>query len=108
MSPLETSRRFSEGMSVPGTFETWLGLLKEAQAAAQRRQFGMGSLFVIVHKPRVTSHVGGQYCRQLALNPDWPLLHHDRYPTSMLLYDGSGEMPIQAICRLLARLRHAD
>jgi hypothetical protein len=42
-----------------------------------RRQFGVRSLFVIVHEPRVTSHVGGQYCRQPTLDPDWPLLHHD-------------------------------
>src|SRR6267142_3320703 len=36
----------------------------------------MCSLFVIVHEPRVASHVGGQYRRQPALDPDWPLLHH--------------------------------
>jgi hypothetical protein len=40
----------------------------------ERRQFGMRSLFVIVHEPRVASHVGGQYRRQPAL--DWPFLHH--------------------------------
>src|SRR5215831_18773256 len=39
-------------------------------------QFGVRSLFVIMHEPRVASHVGSQYRRQLALDPDWPLLHH--------------------------------
>ena len=42
----------------------------------ERGQFGMRSLFVIVHEPRVASHVGGQYRRQPALDPDWLLLHH--------------------------------
>jgi hypothetical protein len=28
-------------------------------ALKERRQFGMGSLFVIVHESRITSHVGG-------------------------------------------------
>jgi hypothetical protein len=40
------------------------------------RQFGMSSLFISVHEARVASHVGGQYRRQFAPNPDWPLLHH--------------------------------
>jgi hypothetical protein len=39
-------------------------------------QFGVRSLFIIVHEARVASHVGGQYRRQPALYPDWPLLHH--------------------------------
>ena len=42
----------------------------------KRGQFGMRSLFVIVHEPRIASHVGGQYRRQPTLDPDWPLLHH--------------------------------
>ena len=29
----------------------------------ERRQFGMRSLFVIVHEPRIAGHVGGQYRR---------------------------------------------
>ncbi len=49
----------------------------------ERGQFGMRSLFVIVHQPRIASHVGGQYRRQPALYPDWPLLHH-RIETSRL------------------------
>src|SRR6185369_13777209 len=40
------------------------------------RQFRVRSLFVIMHEPRVASHVGSQYRRQPALHPDWPLLHH--------------------------------
>src|SRR5262249_27738987 len=58
----------------------------------ERRQFGMRSLFVIVHEPRVASDVGGQYRRQPALDPDWPLLHHGPQPNRQhLLYDGSDE-----------------
>jgi hypothetical protein len=53
-------------------------------------QFDVRSLFVIVHEPRVASHVGGQYRRQPALDPDWPLLHHGSQPNpSRILYDGS-------------------
>jgi hypothetical protein len=48
-------------------------------------QFGMRSLFVIVHEARVASHVGGQYRRQFALNPDWSLLHHGPHPTDRVL-----------------------
>src|SRR5262249_16812298 len=56
----------------------------------ERRQPGMGALFVIVHEPRVASHVGGQYRRQLALDPDWPLLHHGpQTHLPHILYDGS-------------------
>jgi hypothetical protein len=29
----------------------------------ERRQFGVRGLFVIVHEPRIASHVGGQYRR---------------------------------------------
>src|SRR5450755_2207598 len=36
----------------------------------------MRSLFVAMHKPRVASHVGGQYRRQPTLNPVWWLLRH--------------------------------
>src|SRR5712691_8864893 len=42
----------------------------------ERGQFGMRSLFVIVHEPRVASHVGGHYRRQPALDPVWWLLRH--------------------------------
>ena len=42
----------------------------------ERRQLGMRSLFVIVHEPRVASHVGCQYRRQPALDPAWRLLRH--------------------------------
>ena len=42
----------------------------------ERCQFGMRRLFVVMHKSRIASHVGGQYRRQPALDPDWPLLHH--------------------------------
>src|SRR5262245_741294 len=42
----------------------------------QRAQFGVGSFFVIVHEPRIASHVGSQYRRQPPLDPDWPILHH--------------------------------
>ena len=45
-------------------------------ARKERGQFGMRSLFVAMHKSRIASHVGGQYRRQPALDPDWPLLHH--------------------------------
>src|SRR6516162_6772507 len=51
----------------------------------------MGALFVVMHEPRVASHVGGQYRRQPALDPDWPLLHHGPHPTDEILYDGSGD-----------------
>jgi hypothetical protein len=42
----------------------------------ERSQVGMRGLFVMVHEPRVASHVSGQYRRQPALDPDWPFLHH--------------------------------
>jgi hypothetical protein len=42
----------------------------------ERCQSCMRSLFVIMHEPRVASHVSGQYRRQPALDPDWPLLNH--------------------------------
>src|SRR5262245_16973043 len=45
----------------------------------------MGSFFVMVHEPRIASHVGCQYCRQPALDPPWPLLHHR--PTIQPSYD---------------------
>ena len=40
----------------------------------------MRPLFVVVHQPGIASHVSGQYCRQPALNPDWPLFHHGTNP----------------------------
>ena len=49
----------------------------------------MRSLFVTVHEPRIARHVGGQYRRQPALDPDWPFLHHDPQPNHSVLYDGS-------------------
>src|SRR6516165_10891562 len=48
----------------------------------ERCQFGMRSLFVIVHEPRVASHVGSHYRRQSALDPDWPLLCHGTQSSS--------------------------
>ncbi len=49
------------------------GVLDDAAAVAgngrgngvreERRQFGVCGLFIIVHEPRVASHVGGQYRR---------------------------------------------
>jgi hypothetical protein len=42
----------------------------------ERSQSGMRCLFVVVHEPRIASHIGGQYRRQPALDPDWPLLRH--------------------------------
>jgi hypothetical protein len=58
----------------------------------QRSQFGMRSLFVDVHKPRVASHVSGQYRRQPALDPPWPLLHHgtDIQPVGQLYEELAG------------------
>jgi hypothetical protein len=43
-------------------------------------ELGQRTLFVGPHKPRVANHVGGQYCRQPALAPDWSLLHHGSQP----------------------------
>jgi len=45
-------------------------------------QFGVGSFFVMVHKPGIASHVGGQYRRQPTLDPEWPLLHHGMQSSS--------------------------
>jgi hypothetical protein len=63
----------------------------------QHALFGVGSFFVIVHEPRIASHIGGQYRRQPALDPDWPFLHHwaPANPMDTLFYDGSdrGAMP---------------
>ena len=42
----------------------------------KRGQFGVCGFFVMVHEPRIASHVGGQYRRQPAFDSDWPLLHH--------------------------------
>jgi hypothetical protein len=45
-----------------------------------------------MHKPRIASDVSGQYRRQPALDPDWPLLHHGPQSNlSHILYDGSGD-----------------
>jgi hypothetical protein len=30
----------------------------------------------MVHEPRIASHVGSQYRRQPALDPDWSFFHH--------------------------------
>lgn len=35
----------------------------------QRAQFGVGSFLVIVHEPRIASHISCQYRRQPALDP---------------------------------------
>ena len=65
----------------------------------QRAQFGVGSFFVIVHEPRIASHGGGQYRRQPALDPDWPLLHHwaPANPMDSLFYDGSDRSAKRAL-----------
>jgi hypothetical protein len=42
----------------------------------ERCKFGMRSLFIIMHEPRIASHVGGHYRRQPSLDPEWSLLHH--------------------------------
>src|SRR5262249_40083230 len=42
----------------------------------ERGQFGVRCLFIMVHQPRVASHVGSQYRRQPALDPVWRLLRH--------------------------------
>src|SRR5262245_28460463 len=42
----------------------------------QSAQFGVRGFLGIVHEPRIASHIGCQYRRQPALDPDWPLLHH--------------------------------
>src|SRR5690242_12939833 len=39
-------------------------------------QFGVRSFLIIMHKPRIASHVCGQYRRQPALDPAWRLLRH--------------------------------
>src|SRR6266478_2511601 len=56
----------------------------------------MRSFFVIVHEPRVASHVGGQYGRQPALDPGWSVLLHASVPFSFELYDTTAKMPTQA------------
>src|SRR5882724_6882693 len=44
----------------------------------ERCKFGMRSLFVMMHEPRIASHVGGHYHRQPASDPPWSLLRHGR------------------------------
>src|SRR6266487_4993107 len=51
--------------------DCWLDSFRE-----ERPQLGMGSLFVIVHEPRIASHVPGHYRRQPASDPVCLLLHH--------------------------------
>jgi hypothetical protein len=36
----------------------------------------MCRLFIMMHQPRIARNVSSQYCRQLALDANWPLLHH--------------------------------
>src|SRR5262249_53439989 len=56
----------------------------------ERGQLGVRSLFVMVHEPRVASHVGGQYRRQPALEPAWRLLRHGtQNPAPEILDDAS-------------------
>jgi hypothetical protein len=45
-------------------------------AREERGQFGVRSLFVTVHQPRIASHVSGHYCRQPAFDPAWLVWHH--------------------------------
>src|SRR6516164_7679574 len=70
---------------VPGVFynaATVIGNCRGNSVRKERSQFGMCSLLIIVHEPRIASHVGCQYRRQPALDPDWPLLHHSSQPNS--------------------------
>jgi hypothetical protein len=46
----------------------------------ERCQFGVRSLFIMVHQPRIAGYVSRQYRRQPAFNPDWRRLHHDMEP----------------------------
>ena len=62
---------------------------RRADSVRQERcQFGVRSLFVIVHEPRIASHVGGQYRRQPAFDPalaalaPWPAIQPTRYSTT--------------------------
>ena len=78
--------------------ETVPGVLHNAAAVFRNRrlnsireecpQFGVGSFFVVVHKPRIASHVGGQYRRQPTFDPEWPLLHHGMQSNQRIQYDG--------------------
>jgi len=55
----------------------------------------MRSLPVMVHEPRIASHVGDQYRRQPALDPDWPLLNHGPQPNQA--YCTTGERSCQRV-----------
>jgi hypothetical protein len=49
---------------VPGVLDNAaavIGYCRGDSVREERCQFGMRGLFVIVHEPRVASHVGGQY-----------------------------------------------
>src|SRR5262249_49147345 len=68
-------------------------LVAETGSFVQERcQPSVCGFFVAMHKPRITSHVGGQYRRQLALDRDWPLLRHGPQPLLRdILYDESND-----------------
>src|ERR1700730_167389 len=80
-----------------------------ADAREERLQLGVRGLFAMVHEPRIAGHVGGQYRRQSAFDPDWRFLHHGSQPNPTEHYDGSDGgasralMPRRGSCRLLAR-----
>src|SRR5260370_16818314 len=64
----------------------------------------MRRLFVIVHEPRVASHVGGQYRRQPTLDPAWRLLRHgvQIQPIGYCTTDQTRVQKWFDACRLLA------
>jgi hypothetical protein len=64
---------------VAGVFDNAAAMVRYCRAHNIRQEcyhFGVRSLFVIVHKARIASHVSGQYRRQPPFDPDWLLLHH--------------------------------
>jgi hypothetical protein len=65
-----------------------LGDCRVDSLGQERGEPGVRSFFVAMHEPRITSHIGSQYRRQSALDPDWPLLHHGPQSNSAHLYDG--------------------
>src|SRR6267142_1018010 len=59
----------------------------------ERGQTCMRSLLVVVHKPRIASHIGGQYRRQPAPDPNWLLLNHRKQSHRDTSYDKSDSGP---------------
>src|SRR6266446_2367251 len=62
----------------------------------------MRSLFVAMHESRVASHVGSQYRRQPAFNPNWPLFHHGMQPNPQLTLRRIRRDAYSGSCRLSA------